>query len=137
VAHAEPGGAVRYFVDMGAELKPYLHQLADAGVAPRYIAQILAAFAPQPGSEAPATASRAGTQEVVRALAGPDQLSNRELDVLLLLERRLSNKEIGELLFISPRTVKRHTISIYGKLGVDNRRAAVARAKALGLMPLN
>ena len=69
------------------------------------------------------------------AALGPDMLSNRELDVLLLLERRLSNKEIAELLFVSPHTVKRHTVSLYGKLGVDSRRAAVARARVLGLMP--
>jgi LuxR family maltose regulon positive regulatory protein len=69
------------------------------------------------------------------ALLGPDALTNRELDVLALLERRLSNKEIGALLYISPRTVKRHTINIYQKLHVNNRRAAVAQAKALGLMP--
>ncbi|MBK8048009.1 MAG: hypothetical protein IPK16_13260 [Anaerolineales bacterium] len=53
----------------------------------------------------------------------------------LLLERRLSNKEIGEILFISPLTVKRHTITIYQKLHVDNRRAAVAAARTLGLLP--
>jgi LuxR family maltose regulon positive regulatory protein len=137
VALAEQGGALRCFVDMGADLKPYLYQLADAGVATAYIARIIDAYAPQPQGAGAVAASPAVTQDDASTVSGPDRLSNRELDVLLLLERRLSNKEIGELLFISPRTVKRHTISIYSKLRVDNRRAAVARAKALGLMPHN
>ena len=48
---------------------------------------------------------------------------------------RLTNKVIARELGIAPETVKRHTISNFGKLGVDNRRAAIARARALGLVP--
>jgi LuxR family maltose regulon positive regulatory protein len=134
----EPGGALRYFADFGAELKPYLHQLAGMGVAPKFIGRILAAYAPVAGegsATVPAAAPLVLAQADQSVVSGPDQLTNRELDVLLLLDRRLSNKEIGELLYISPFTVKRHTVSIYSKLQVDNRRSAVARAKALGLMP--
>jgi LuxR family maltose regulon positive regulatory protein len=137
VALAEPGGALRYFVDFGPELKPYLQQLTDLGVAQKFTARILAAYAPEAVAPAPLAVSGAVAQEDESVLFGPDQLSNRELDVLLLLERRLSNQEIGELLFISTSTVKRHTISIYSKLQVHSRRAAVARARMLGIMPLN
>jgi LuxR family maltose regulon positive regulatory protein len=63
-------------------------------------------------------------------------LTDRELSVLTLLEQRLSYKEIGEQLFISPLTVKRHAGNIYDKLGVDNRREAVARAFDLGWRPV-
>jgi LuxR family maltose regulon positive regulatory protein len=62
-------------------------------------------------------------------------LSNRELDVLLLLGERLTNKEIAERLYISPITVKTHTANIYRKLKVNSRRQAVARALQLGLLP--
>jgi LuxR family maltose regulon positive regulatory protein len=62
-------------------------------------------------------------------------LTNREIDVLLLLERRLTNKEIAEHLIISPDTVKKHTLSLYRKLGSENRRQAVAQARRLGILP--
>ena len=61
-------------------------------------------------------------------------LTNREIDVLILLAERLSDKEIAERLVLSPVTVKKHTQRIYRKLGVDNRRAAVAQARRLGLI---
>ena len=64
-------------------------------------------------------------------------LTNRELDVLILLEERLSNKEIARRLVISPSTVKRHTLSIYAKLGVGGRREAVVKARRLGVLPVS
>jgi DNA-binding NarL/FixJ family response regulator len=62
-------------------------------------------------------------------------LTNREIDVLLLLEQRLTNKEIAARLMISPRTVQKHTINIYEKLQASNRREAIVQARALGLLP--
>ena len=61
-------------------------------------------------------------------------LTNRELAVLELLEERLSNKEIARRLVTSPATVKRHTLSIYCKLGVSSRRDAVAKARHLRML---
>jgi LuxR family maltose regulon positive regulatory protein len=52
-----------------------------------------------------------------------------------LLERRLSYKEIGNALSISPLTVKRHAGNIYDKLGAGSRREAVAIALELGWKP--
>jgi ATP/maltotriose-dependent transcriptional regulator MalT len=65
-----------------------------------------------------------------------ERFSNREIDVLLLLAERLSNKEIAERFFVSPDTVKKHTINIYRKLGVNDRRQAVVTARTLGILPL-
>lgn len=63
-------------------------------------------------------------------------LSLRELSVLELIARGCSNLEIGERLYISLHTVKTHARRINGKLGVERRTQAVARAKELGLLKI-
>ena len=70
-----------------------------------------------------------------RASAPPltEPLSDRELDVLRLLADGQTNREIAQTLCVSVNTVKTHLKNIYGKLGVSNRREAVAQAKDLGL----
>ena len=61
-------------------------------------------------------------------------LTDRELEVLLLVAEGERNKEIAYHLDISERTVKGHLTNIYNKLGVDSRAAAIARAAHLGLL---
>jgi DNA-binding CsgD family transcriptional regulator len=63
----------------------------------------------------------------------PAGLTQREVEVLRLLPRGLSNAEIAEELFVSPRTVQTHLTNLYGKLGVGGRAEAVAYAMAHGL----
>ena len=63
-----------------------------------------------------------------------DSLTNREMDILELLQQRLGNKEIAEKLFISTATVKGHLQNIYGKLNVSKRREAVEKAKKIGIL---
>jgi DNA-binding response OmpR family regulator/DNA-binding CsgD family transcriptional regulator len=55
-------------------------------------------------------------------------ISSRESEVLLWVSRGKSNREIGEILTISPRTVDKHLAQIFTKLGVANRASAAARA---------
>jgi LuxR family maltose regulon positive regulatory protein len=64
-----------------------------------------------------------------------EPLTAREQEVLALLVDRLTNKEIANRLCVSWLTVAKHTTNIYQKLRVKGRRDAVARAKALGILP--
>ena len=130
VTLAEPGGIVRVFVDLGPKMARLLTRLPEQDAA-AFVAQVLQAF-PVAGVQgagsshpAPASPSQAGMIE---------PLTLREQEVLELLAQRLSAKEIGQRLFISDRTVKRHLANIYEKLGVHSRREAVALALALGML---
>ncbi len=64
-----------------------------------------------------------------------EPLSERELEVLRLLEQGASNQEIAEGLVLALSTVKSHVRNILSKLGVSNRTQAVKRAHTLGLLP--
>ena len=61
-------------------------------------------------------------------------LSAREIEVLRLVGRGLSNAEIGRELFIGEATVKTHLLRAFGKLGVSDRTAAVTTAMRLGVL---
>ena len=106
-----------------AQLIHAIHVIAagDALLAPKLVRRLIEDFChrPPPGPEPPA------------ALAG---LTERELGVLRLVARGLSNAEIAATLFISEATVKTHLLHIYAKLGVSDRAAAVAEAFNRGLL---
>jgi LuxR family maltose regulon positive regulatory protein len=78
--------------------------------------------------------SCAQTRDSMDTLHATDTLSARELSVLQLIAQGCSNLEISEQLFISLHTVKTHASHINGKLGVERRTQAVARAQELGLL---
>ncbi|MBL7498511.1 response regulator transcription factor [Frankia sp. CNm7] len=71
--------------------------------------------------------------------AGPapamDPLSARELEILRIVARGATNREIARQLFISEATVKTHLLHIYAKLEVNDRASAVAEAFGRGLLP--
>lgn len=79
----------------------------------------------------PAVATRVVSR--VRS-AGADALSAREIDVLALVARGRTNREIARQLFVSEATVKTHLGHVYDKLGVKDRAAAVAIAYERGLL---
>ena len=70
-----------------------------------------------------------------RRAAWPDDLTDREVEVLRVLARGLSNREIAETLFLSPRTVQHHLASTYDKIGVRTRAGAAVFAIEHGLVP--
>jgi DNA-binding NarL/FixJ family response regulator len=65
-----------------------------------------------------------------------EALSPRELEILQAVARGLSNKQIGRRLYVSEATVKTHLLRIFGKLGVDDRTAAVTIALERGIIRL-
>ena len=70
----------------------------------------------------------------IRAASGGPTLTARERAILELVAHGQSNKEIGRTLGISPETVKTHLENVYGKLAVERRAHAIARAKDLALL---
>ena len=62
-------------------------------------------------------------------------ITEREYEVLELLARGQTNKEIGEALFVSPNTVKTHLAHLYDKLEVSRRTQAIQKARALRILP--
>lgn len=120
LALAEPGGFVRTFTDEGALMAQVLSEAAARGMRPTYVHHLLTAFE---SGESPT---------VSQTLLEP--LSERELEVLKLVAQGLSNHEISQRLFLALDTVKGHNRRIYGKLQVQRRTEAVARARELGLL---
>lgn len=98
-----------------------MKEAARRDIVPAYIDELLAAGA-GPALRAPKK----------HGLIEP--LSERELDVLSLLGSDLSGPDIARELLVSINTMRTHTKSIYTKLGVNNRRAAVRRAQELDLL---
>jgi DNA-binding CsgD family transcriptional regulator len=77
----------------------------------------------------------AAGHRVLRRREGPAGLTQREVEVLQLLARGLPNKEIAELLVISPKTVGNHVEHIYAKIGATTRARAGLFAMQHGLLP--
>jgi LuxR family maltose regulon positive regulatory protein len=127
LALAERGGFIRIFVDEGLLMAQLLSEAAAHGMMPEYIGKLLAVFeAEQQGNT--------GKSQPAPAPPLVEPLSPRELEVLQLIARGLSNHEISERLFLALSTVKGHNRIIFNKLQVQRRTEAVARARELGLV---
>ena len=72
--------------------------------------------------------------KLMRQVRSNDQLTPRELEVLALVSRGMSNGDIAEELFIGEATVKTHLLHAFDKLGVSDRTAAVTTAMRLGVL---
>jgi LuxR family maltose regulon positive regulatory protein len=129
LALAEPGGFIRIFIDEGASMVRLLSEAIARGIKPDYAGKLLAASRAEGHvSTAPPTPPPHPTQSLI------EPLSQRELEVLRLVAQGLSNREIGDRLFLALDTVKGHNRVIFSKLLVQRRTEAVARARELGLL---
>ena len=104
---------------------------------------ILKTASPEELARAIRTVARGGVYldaEVSRVVGGqevvPEELSNREREVLILTSKGLSSKETAGKLFISERTVQTHLASVYDKLGARNKTEAMLLALKYGVMTL-
>ena len=129
---AEPQGYVRLLLDEGSTVAKLLSQLLKAPqhdkkhvVSQTYIKKLVDAFEAGLPSYSKGVLSTPPLQ---------DPLSARELEVLQHLNNGLSNREIAQHLLVTVGTVKRHTNSIYSKLGVQGRFQAITQARILGLV---
>ncbi|MCB0189493.1 MAG: hypothetical protein KDE31_34715, partial [Caldilineaceae bacterium] len=132
---AETNGAARTFIDEGVPMATLLRKATKRQPRHGYSATLLAAFA-STVDDAAAQSAPAGTAAPSSPPVQPliEPLSERELEVLDLIAQGLSNRAIGERLFIALDTVKGHNRKIFGKLQVQRRTEAVARARDLGLV---
>lgn len=131
LAVAEPEGWTRLFLDEGAPMRRLLDAAAEAGVRPGYVGALRAAAAPVvPGAATGAAAADPATGEP----GWPEPLTERELDVLRLIAEGRSNQEIADRLGVALSTVKGYARNLFGKLMVERRTEAVARAREIGLL---
>jgi LuxR family maltose regulon positive regulatory protein len=133
---AEPEGYIRLFVDEGVPMARLLVQLhssrkSDQPGSTGYQEKLLALLGrthdeglPHP----PAVVAGPGTYPL------GEPLSERELEVLRLIVAGYSNREIADRLFIEVSTVKWHINALYGKLQVESRTKAIARARELNIV---
>ena len=132
-----PQGYVRVFADKGPPMAALLAQLVAAQQADHpagtrvplsCLARIQRAFdADHPGTD--------GAHRTAVASGLVEQLTSRELEVLGMLAAGRPNQAIASALVVTVDTVKKHVGHIMSKLGAVNRTEAVARARALGLIP--
>jgi len=133
---ARPEGFIRIFVDLGKPMQRMLHRIAKQDHLAETIRRILSAFSE---NDKNLDSNKSPTQSVRHPTPGistlVEPLTSRELEVLTLLREPLSIKEIALRINVSYETVRRHIANLYGKLGVNRRWDAVARAEELSILP--
>jgi LuxR family maltose regulon positive regulatory protein len=125
---AAPEGYVRSIVDLGEPAEALVRRALESQILSEpiigYLHQLLSRFRPAPSI-------RPGSP---RGEPPIEPLTQREMEVLLLISRGMSNQEIADRLFLALSTVKGHNRIIFDKLQVQRRTEAVARARELGLL---
>jgi LuxR family transcriptional regulator, maltose regulon positive regulatory protein len=135
LALAEPEGYIRIFLDEGSSMMQLLREASARAIMPDYTDKLVAAFEVEKqkteGKPDLSPALPEGHRDGEPLI---EPLSQRELKILQLIAQGLSNREIGERLFLALDTIKGHNRRIYDKLQVQSRTEAIARARELGLL---
>jgi LuxR family transcriptional regulator, maltose regulon positive regulatory protein len=130
LALAEPEGYVRTFADEGPPMAALLSEVLevrqrdrlDPPVPTYYLRKLLAAL------------DRDTSGAATSGSGLPEPLSEREMEVLVLIAAGKSNRQVAKDLFVAMSTVKTHVNNIHRKLDARNRTQAVSRARELGLL---
>lgn len=129
-------GYMRIFVDLGMPMQRMLTRLEAQNSMNEFVRDILAAF---PGTESNPVDQVNPTLPVLKTNSARQKLieplTPREREILNLMKEPSSLKGISSKLNISYATVKRHSINIYAKLGVNKRWDAIQRAEEFGILP--
>ena len=136
---AEPEGNIRIFLDEGEEVRLLIEVFRMKFEDPArdhdlilYADILLDTFPREAATPHASIQPNDNRKSTIENLVEP--LSQRELEILRLFRTELSGPEIARELVVALSTVRTHTKSIYSKLGVNSRRAAVRRAIELGLI---
>jgi len=122
---AQPENNLGDFLIVGSQLVPILKEITDKRNGFDFIDRLIGAL------------SALNIQQTLstKAIQDLDSLSRREKEVLELIAKGMTNREIADELFLSTNTIKSHSINIYRKLNVNNRKQAVSKARLLGILP--
>ena len=132
---AEPEKYGRVFLDEGEPMATLLSKLNEqTDNNPRINAFVVALLAKLNIQKVPNEVDITAEVDPPKLQPLLEPLSQRELEVLQLIAQGMSNREISEQLFVALSTVKGHNLKIFGKLQVQRRTEAVARARELGLI---
>ena len=133
---AAPQGHVRVFVDEGTEMRALLNELLPSLAQHHqeliaHVNKLLAAFS---AAAQASTTQSDGQEPAAPRLALVEPLSERECEILRLIDQGLSNQEIAQRMIVAVSTIKWHINHIYAKLDAHSRTQALARARELRLL---
>ena len=143
LALGEPEGFMRIYLDFGRSIYDLMvlaaKEIGEPMTLPShpYIQKLLNAL----NKELKIKKSMSPTKNLTPAFSHSEEddlqvlLSNREMEVLVLIAEGKTNQEISAQLYLALNTVKRHAYNIYSKLGVEKRTQAVFKARRMGLIP--
>jgi len=123
ISLAQPEGSLRLFLDEGRTMQSILYRAQKKGMGLPYTKTLLGAINDEIGVLPDLTLPTL-----------PEPLSNREMEVLMLLSTEMTAAEMAEKLIVAKSTVDTHIKHVYSKLGVNRRLEAIQRAKELGLL---